>query len=153
MAFTADKVNSKKQQHMNHSSITISWEKNADGSTDISVSGDINTVPYFREAFLTLDTPPFIYGVTERETNAENAGNSATIALLNILTNVIRKSVKSEGRIISESEQSKKFQFLDIATIRKFAILAGIKIDETKFRNLMEFRQYFRQVVEGLILK
>lgn len=76
---------------MNHSSITISWEKNSDGSIDISVRGEINSVPYFREAFLTLETPPFIYGVTERETNAENAGNSAAIALLNILTDVIRK--------------------------------------------------------------
>jgi hypothetical protein len=133
---------------MNHSSITISWEKNSDGSTDISVSGEINSVPYFKEAFLTLDTPPFIYGVTERETNAENAGNSATIALLNILTNVIRKSDKTEGRIISENEQNKRFQLLDITTIRKFAILAGIKIDETKFRNLSEFRQYIQRLID-----
>ncbi len=133
---------------MNHSSITISWEKNSDGSTDISVSGEINSVPYFKEAFLTLDTPPFIYGVTERETNAENAGNSATIALLNIITDVIRKSDKTEGRIISENEQNKRFQLLDITTIRKFAILAGIKIDETKFRNLSEFRQYIQRLFD-----
>lgn len=133
---------------MNHSSITISWEKNSDGSTDISVSGDINSVPYFREAFLTVDTPPFIYGVTEKETNAENAGNSATIALLNNLTDVIRKSDKTEGRIISESEQNKKFQVLDMATIRKFAILAGIKIDESKFRNHLELRQYIQRLLQ-----
>lgn len=131
---------------MNHSSITISWEKNSDGSTDISVSGEINSVPYFKEAFLTLDTPPFIYGVTERDTSAENAGNSATIALLNILTDVIRKSDKTEGRIISENEQNKKFQLLDMTTIRKFAMLAGIKIDESKFRNLSEFRQYIQRL-------
>lgn len=133
---------------MNHSSITISWEKNSDGSSDISVCGEINSVPYFREAFLTLDIPPYIYDVKERETNAGSAGNSATIALLNKLTGVIRKSDKTEGRIISESEQKKKFQFLDIVTIRKFAILAGIKIDETKFRNLMEFRQYFGNMIK-----
>jgi len=100
---------------MNHSSIIISWEKNSDDSTDISVCGDINSVPYFKEAFLTVDIPPFIYSVTERETNAENAGNSATITFLNVLTDVIRKSVKTEGRIISESEQNKKFELLDMA--------------------------------------
>ena len=133
---------------MNHSSITISWEKNSDVSTDISVSGEINSVPYFKEAFLTLDTPPFIYGVTERETNAESAGNSATITLLNILTDVIRKSDKTEGRIINESEQNNRFQLLDMATIRKFAILAGIKIDESKFRNLSEFRRYFSMLIK-----
>lgn len=83
---------------MNHSSTTISWEKNSDGSTDISVCGEINSVPYFREAFLTLDTPPFIYGITEKETDAENAGNSATVALLNILTDVIRKSAAYGSR-------------------------------------------------------
>lgn len=90
----------------------------------------------------------YIYDVKERETNAESAGNSATIALLKNITDVIRKSDKTEGRIISESEQKKKFQFLDIVTIRKFAILAGIKIDETKFRNLMEFRQYFGNMIK-----
>lgn len=132
---------------MNHSSITISWEKNSDGSTDISVNGDVNSVPYFKEAFLTVDTPPFIYDVTERETNAENAGNSATIALLNILTDVIRKSDKTEGRIISEGEQNNRFQLFDMATIRKFATLAGIKIDETKFRNPSEFRQYIQRLI------
>lgn len=128
---------------MNHSSITISWEKNSEGSTDISVNGDVNSVPYFKEAFLTVDTPPFIYGVTEKETDGENAGNSATVALLNILTNVIRKSDKTEGQIIGESEQNNRFQLFDMATIRKFATLAGIKIDGAKFRNLSEFRQYF----------
>ena len=132
---------------MNHSSITISWDKKPDGSTDISVSGDINSVPYFKEAFLTVDTPPFIYGVTERETNAENAGNSATVALLNILTDVIRKSDKTEGRIISENEQNNRFQLFDMATIRKFATLAGINIDDAKFRNLSEFRQYIQRLI------
>lgn len=133
---------------MNHSSITISWEKNSDGSTDISVNGDVNSVPYFKEAFLTVDTPPFIYGVTERETNAENAGNSATVVLLNILTDVIRKSDKTKGRIVGESEQNNKFQLFDMATIRKFSTLTGLKIDETKFSSLSEFKRYFNSRIK-----
>lgn len=32
---------------MNESNITIRWEKNADGGTDISVSGDINYQTHF----------------------------------------------------------------------------------------------------------
>lgn len=46
----------------------------------ISVSGDINSVPYFKEAFLTLDTPPFIYGVTDKETDAELGLGLVTLA-------------------------------------------------------------------------
>ena len=39
---------------MNESSITIRWEKNADGSTDISVSGDINYQTHFRACLKTI---------------------------------------------------------------------------------------------------
>lgn len=38
---------------MNEQSITIRWDKNPDGSTDISVSVDIDGQTYFREAFLS----------------------------------------------------------------------------------------------------
>ena len=77
---------------MNESSITIRWEKNPDGSTDISVSGDKDYLPYFSEAFLSLDTLPSVHSVDERETSGESAGNSATIALLTQLIAIIRKS-------------------------------------------------------------
>lgn len=87
---------------MNESSITIRWEKNADGGTDISVSGDIDGQTHFREAFLSLDMLPPLYDITERETSGESAGKSATIALLTQLIAIIRKSDKMSGAVISE---------------------------------------------------
>lgn len=87
---------------MNESSITIRWEKNADGGTDISVSGDIDGQTHFREAFLSLDNMPPLYDITERETSGESAGKSATIALLTQLIAIIRKSDKISGAVISE---------------------------------------------------
>lgn len=128
---------------MNESSITIRWEKNPDGSTDISVSGDINYQPHFKEAFLSLDRLPPLYDITERETSAESAGKSATIALLSELIRVIRDSLKTNDCIISEKEHTAKFPFTDLPMIRKFAEIAWIKFDERKFRNRREFQMYF----------
>lgn len=115
---------------MNVSSITIRWDKNPDGSTDISVSGDKDYLPHFSEAFLSLDILPSVHSVDERETSGESAGNSATIALLTQLIAIIRKSNKMSGRIISEQERNLKFPLTDLIAIRKFSEIAGIKIDE-----------------------
>lgn len=133
---------------MNESSITIRWEKNPDGSTDITVSGDINYQSHFKEAFLSLDRLPPLYDITERETSAESAGKSATIALLSELIRVIRGSLKTSGCIISEKEHTAKFPFTDLPAIRKFAEIAGIRLDERKFRNRREFQMYFRELMK-----
>lgn len=125
---------------MNESSITIRWEKNADGGIDISVSGEKEGQTLFREAFLSLDRLPSLHDITERETSGESAGNSATIALLTQLIAIIRKSNKINGHIITEQECNSKFPLTDLITIRKFAQIAGIKIDERKFRNRREFQ-------------
>ena len=118
---------------MNEQSITVRWDKNPDGSTDISVSGDIDGQTHFREAFLSLDMLPSLYDITERETSGESAGNSATIALLTQLIAIIRKSDKTSGMIISEQKRNSKFPFTDMPPIRKFAEIAGIKFDEVEF--------------------
>lgn len=133
---------------MNVSSMTIRWEKNADGSTDISVSGDINYQTHFREAFLSLDNMPPLHDITERETSGESAGNSATIAILTQLIAIIRKSDKTSGQIISEQTHNSKFPLTDLVAIRKFAEIAGIKFDEQKFRNRREFRMYFQSLLK-----
>ena len=133
---------------MNESSITIRWEKNADGGTDISVSGDIDGQTHFREAFLSLDNMPPLYDITERETSGESAGNSATIALLTQLIAIIRKSDKTSGHIITEQKRNSKFPFTDMIIIRKFAQIAGITVDERKFRNRREFQMYFRELMK-----
>lgn len=134
---------------MNESSITIRWDKNPDGSTDISVSGNKDYLPHFSEAFLSLDILPSVHSVNERETSGESAGNSATIALLTQLIAIIRKSNKMSGRIISEQERNLKFPLTDLIAIRKFSEIAGIKIDEGKFRNRREFRMYVQSLFKG----
>ena len=50
---------------MNEQSITIRWDKNPDGSTDISVNGDIDGQTHFRETFLSLDMLPPLYDISE----------------------------------------------------------------------------------------
>lgn len=85
---------------MNEQSITIRWDKNPDGSTDISVSVDIDGQTYFREAFLSLDMLPPLYDISETKTSGESAGNSATVSLLRNLIEIIRKSNKINGHII-----------------------------------------------------
>lgn len=133
---------------MNEQSITIRWDKNSDGSTDISVSGDIGGQTHFREAFLSLDMLPPLYDISETNTSSESAGNSATVSLLRSLIEIIRKSNKINGHIITEQERNSKFPLTDLITIRKFAQIAGIKIDERKFRNRREFQMYFRELMK-----
>lgn len=133
---------------MNESSITIRWEKNTDGGTNISVSGDKDYHPHFKEAFLSLDILPPLHDITEMETSGESAGNSATIALLTQLIAIIRKSDKTSGQIISEQMHNSKFPLTDLVAIRKFCEIAGIKIDEGKFRNRREFQMYFRTLLK-----
>lgn len=58
---------------MNESSITIRWEKNPDGSTEISVNGNKDYQPHFKEAFLSLDILPPLHDITEMETSGESA--------------------------------------------------------------------------------
>ena len=135
---------------MNESSITLRWEKNPDGCTDITVNGNINGHIHYREAFLSLETLPPIYDVSARETSSESAGKSATMALLTCLIENIRKSDKIMGAIISEQERNSKFPFTDLVAIRKFAEIAGIKFDERKFHNRMEFQRYFQNASERL---
>lgn len=133
---------------MNEQSITIRWDKNPDGSTDISVNGDIDGQTHFREAFLSLDNIPSLYCVSDKEMSGESAGNSATIALLTQLIAIIRKSDKTSGMIISEQKRNSKFPLTDLVAIRKFAQIAGIKFDERKFRNRREFQMYFRELMK-----
>ncbi len=138
---------------MNESSITIRWEKNTDGGTDISVSGEKEGQTLFREAFLSLDRLPSLHDITERETSGESAGKSATVALLSSLIGIIRKSNKMSGCIVTEQERNMKFPLTDLITIRRFAQIVGIEIDERKFRNVREFREYFEKLIREKVGK
>lgn len=138
---------------MNEQSITVRWDKNPDGSTDISVSGDIDGQTHFREAFLSLDMLPPLYDISETKTSGESAGNSATVALLSSLIGIIRKSNKMSGCIVTEQERNMKFPLTDLITIRRFAQIVGIEIDERKFRNVREFREYFGKLIRETVGK
>lgn len=129
--------------------MTIRWERNPDGCTDISVNGDIDGYTHFREALLSLDNIPSVNSVDDRETSGESAGKSATIAFLTQLIEIIRKSDKTSGQIVSEQMQNSKFPLTDLVTIRKFAEIAGIRFfDEHKFRNRREFRVYVQSLLK-----
>lgn len=138
---------------MNESSITIRWERNEDGGTDISVSGAKEGQTQFREAFLSVDRLPSLHDITEQETSGESAGNSATVALLNSLIGIIRKSDKTSGCIVTEQERNMKFPLTDLVHIRRFAQIVGIEIDERKFRNVSEFREYFGRLIREKVGK
>lgn len=138
---------------MNESSITIRWEKNADGGIDISVNGAEGGQTLFRETFLSVDRLPMVHDITERETSGDSAGNSATVAFLSSLIGIIRKSNKMSGCIVTEQERNMKFPLTDLITIRRFAQIVGIEIDERKFRNVREFREYFGRLIKEKIGK
>lgn len=138
---------------MNEQSITIRWDKNPDGSTDISVNGAEYGQMLFREAFLSVDRLPMVHDITERETSGDSAGNSATVALLSSLIGIIRKSSKMSGCIVTEQERNMKFPLTDLISIRRFAQIVGIEIDERKFRNVREFREYFGKLIRETVGK
>lgn len=133
---------------MNEQSITIRWDKNPRGQYRHIGQRRYCGQTHFREAFLSLDMLPPLYDISETKTSGESAGNSATIALPTQLIAIIRKSNKINGHIITEQERNSKFPLTDLITIRKFAQIAGIKIDERKFRNRREFQMYFRELMK-----
>lgn len=57
-------------------------------------------------------------------------------------------SNKTNGTLINEKEHSLKFPLTDLITIRRFAEITGIEIDETKFRNRREFQRYFKSLLK-----
>lgn len=133
---------------MNDSKLTIRWMRNEDGGTDISVCGEVDSYPYFKEAFLSLDRPTPVRDITDKETSSESGANSATTTLLSNLIGIIRKSVKTDSRIVDKNDFDMRFPFTDLPTIRKFAEIAGIEFDERKFSNRREFQQYFENLLK-----
>lgn len=133
---------------MNESRLTISWIKNDDCTTDISVCGEVDSYPYFKETFLSLDRPTPVRDITDKETSSESGANSATTTLLSNLIGIIRKSVKTDSRIVDKNDFDMRFPFTDLPTIRKFAEIAGIEFDERKFSNRREFQQYFENLLK-----
>lgn len=49
---------------------------------------------------------------------------------------------------MNEQERNLKFPLTDLVVIRKFAEIAEIQFDETKFHNREEFRMYIRSLMK-----
>lgn len=133
---------------MNESKLTIRWIRNDDGCTDILVCGEVNSIARFKEAFTSLDNPIPIYDIHEDKAESESGTNSATTTLLSNLRDIIYKSIKTDGYLVSEKERNKTFIFSDLIAIRKFAEIAGIEFDESKFSNRREFQWYFENLLK-----
>ena len=130
---------------MDNTRLTIACEENQEGGYDIDVSFERDYRLKFREAFLSVDKPIPPYIIEERGIKGEGAGNSAVTSILSHIKNVIGKSMKTDSRIFTDREIDSMFEFKELYTIRRFAEIAGVKFDESKFTNRKEFQEYFQK--------
>lgn len=130
---------------MDNTRLTIACEADEFGGYDINVTFERNYRTKFREAFLSVDKPIPPYLIEESDINGENAVKSATTAILSHIIGVINKSLKTDSHIFSDKEIDSMFEFKELYTIRRFAEIAGVKFDESKFKNRKEFQEYFQK--------
>ena len=130
---------------MDNTRLTITCEENREGGYEIEVTFERDYRPKFREAFLSVDKPIPPYFIEERGIKGESAGNSAVTSILSHIKNVIGKSMKADSRIFTDREIDSMFEFKELYTIRRFAEIAGVKFDESKFTNRKEFQEYFQK--------
>ena len=130
---------------MDNTRLTIACEEKQEGGYDIDVSFERDYRPKFREAFLSVDKPIPPYLIEESGINGENAVKSATTAMLSHIIGVINKSLKTDSHIFSDKEIDSMFEFKELYTIKRFSEIAGVKFDESKFKNRKEFQEYFQK--------
>ena len=130
---------------MDNTRLTITCEENREGGYEIDVSFERDYCPKFREAFLSVDKPIPPYLIKENDINGVGAVKSATTSILSHIKNVIGKSMKTDSRIFTDKEIDSMFEFKELYTIRRFAEIAGVKFDESKFTNRKEFQEYFQK--------
>ena len=128
---------------MDNTRLTIACEENREGGYEIDVTFERDSRTKFREAFISLDRPMPPYLIEESDINGVGAVKSATTSILSHIKNTIGNSMKTNGRIFTEKEMDSMFEFKELQTIRRFAEIAGVKFDESKFKNLKEFQEYF----------
>ena len=54
-------------------------------------------------------------------------------------------SFERDYRLFTDREIDSMFEFKELYTIRRFAEIAGVKFDESKFTNRKEFQEYFQK--------
>ena len=130
---------------MDNTRLTIACEENREGGCEIDVTFERDSRIKFREAFISLDRPMPPYLIEENDINGVGAVKSATASILSHIKNVIGKSMKTYSRIFTAKEIDSMFEFKELYTIRRFAEIAGVKFDESKFTNRKEFQEYFQK--------
>ena len=130
---------------MDNTRLTITCEENREGGYEIEVTFERDYRSKFREAFLSVDKPIPPYFIEERGIKGESAVKSAATSILSHIKNVIGKSMKTDSRIFTDKEIDSMFEFKELYTIRRFAEIAGVKFDESKFTNRKEFQEYFQK--------
>ena len=133
---------------MNNTRLTITCEENQDGGYNVDVIYEKDYRTKFREAFLSVDAPMPIRLIEEKEINDESAEKSASVKILKHINEVVAKSMKTENRIFTDKEVDSLFEFKELYTIQRFAEIAGVKFDESKFKNRKEFREYFQKWIK-----
>lgn len=133
---------------MDNTRLTIACEENREGGYEIDVTFERDSRIKFREAFISLDSPMPPYLIEESDINGVGAIKSATTSILSRIKNVIGKSMKTDSRIFTDKEIDSMFEFKELYTIRRFAEIAGVKFDESKFTNRKEFQEYFQKWLE-----
>ena len=134
---------------MYNSRLTITCDENREGGYDIEVLFEKDYRAQFREAFISLDRPMPPHLIEESDINGIGAVKSATTSILSHIKNTIGNSMKTNGRIFTEKEMDSMFEFKELQTIKRFAEIAGVKFDESKFKNLKEFQEYFAKWLES----
>ena len=134
---------------MDNTRLTIACEENREGGYEIDVTLERESRTKFREAFISLDRPMPPYLIEESDINGVGAVKSAATSILSHIKNTIGNSMKTNGRIFTEKEMDSMFEFKELQTIRRFAEIAGVKFDESKFKNLKEFQEYFAKWLES----
>lgn len=130
---------------MDNTRLTIACKESREGGYEIDVTFERDSRIKFREAFISLDRPMPPYLIKENDINGIGAVKSATTSILSHIKNVIDKSMKTDSRIFTDREIDSMFEFKELYTIRRFAEIAGVKFDESKFTNLKEFQEYFQK--------
>ena len=134
---------------MNDTRISIMCEDSEfDDCYNVVFTLERNYRSKFKEVFLSTNVPLPPYLIEEENINDANAVKSASVKLLSHIKDIISNSMKTDSHIFTDKEIDSVFEYRELNTIRRFAEIAGVKFDESKFKNRKEFQEYFRKWIK-----
>lgn len=135
---------------MNDTRISIMCEDSGfDDCYNVVFTLERNYRSKFKEVFLSTNVPLPPYLIEEENINDANAVKSASVKLLSHIKDIISNSMKTDSHIFTDKEIDSVFEYRELNTIRRFAEIAGVKFDESKFKNRKEFQEYFRKWIKN----